>query len=218
MIGPCTRGQLEADKTNFTAKGGQVVYTDSADPDLDHGDARHAADDRTTWQAYAQTINDITLDDGYPDFRSLVNVTEIGGTGPGTSRCPSPSPIRTTAPARPWTRSRSTMTTNIRVTADPCRPPPGLPGVRVPVRHGRRVRGPLGRYRGQHERQPARLANGADVLVHEVIDRAWIDEKFGTPVPGSQMDALKTAHARVAHDHRRRRRGGRELPASGHWS
>jgi len=37
-----------------------------------------------------------------------------------------------------------------------------------------------------------RLANGADILVHEVIDRAWIDQKFGTPEPGSQMDALKT--------------------------
>ena len=31
-----------------------------------------------------------------------------------------------------------------------------------------------------------RLANGADILVHEVIDRAWIDQKFGTPEPGSR--------------------------------
>jgi ribonuclease BN (tRNA processing enzyme) len=37
-----------------------------------------------------------------------------------------------------------------------------------------------------------KLANGSDVLVHEVIDRAWIDQKFGTPEPGSPMAALKT--------------------------
>lgn len=37
-----------------------------------------------------------------------------------------------------------------------------------------------------------KLANGADILIHEVIDRAWIDQKCGTPAPGSQMDTLKT--------------------------
>jgi ribonuclease BN (tRNA processing enzyme) len=37
-----------------------------------------------------------------------------------------------------------------------------------------------------------KLANGSDILVHEVIDPAWINLKFGTPEPGSPMDALKT--------------------------
>jgi len=37
-----------------------------------------------------------------------------------------------------------------------------------------------------------KLVNGSDVLVHEVIDPAWIDQKFGIPEPGSQIAALKT--------------------------
>ena len=36
-----------------------------------------------------------------------------------------------------------------------------------------------------------RLANGTDILVHEVIDPAWVDLRFGDPEPGSRMEALK---------------------------
>jgi ribonuclease BN (tRNA processing enzyme) len=32
VYGPCNRGQLEKDKTSFVARGGQFVYSDSADP------------------------------------------------------------------------------------------------------------------------------------------------------------------------------------------
>jgi ribonuclease BN (tRNA processing enzyme) len=35
------------------------------------------------------------------------------------------------------------------------------------------------------------LADGADILVHEVIDPAWIERKFGAN-PQPPMDALKT--------------------------
>ncbi len=192
VIGPCTRGQLEADKTNFTAKGGQVVYTDSADPDLITSTPGTRQMTETIWQAYAQTINDITLDDGYPDFRSLVNVTEIGGTAPWDIPMPVSvkDPNNGTCPAMdPFEIYRDG---NVRVTAvlvDHHQVYPSF-AYRFDTADGSVVfSGDTGPNTSGNLQ---RLAKGADVLVHEVIDRAWIDEKFGTPVPGSQMDALKT--------------------------
>lgn|GEM_PF-3372950 len=83
VIGPSNRGQLDADKTNFTNKGGQVIYTDSADLDSITATPGIRQMTNITWRAFAQTINDMTLDNGYPDFRSLVEGKEIGGTEPG---------------------------------------------------------------------------------------------------------------------------------------
>jgi ribonuclease BN (tRNA processing enzyme) len=146
----------------------------------------------TIWQAYAQTINDITLDDGYPDFRSLVNVTEIGGAAPWDIPMPVSvkDPNNGTCPAMdPFEIYHDDL---IRVTAvlvDHHQVYPSF-AYRFDTTDGSVVfSGDTGPNTSGNLQ---RLANGADVLVHEVIDRAWIDEKFGTPVPGTQMDALKT--------------------------
>ncbi len=45
-----------------------------------------------------------------------------------------------------------------------------------------------------------KLASRPDPLIHEVIDLAWIDLKFGDPMPGSQMAALKE-HMLLPHLH-----------------
>jgi ribonuclease BN (tRNA processing enzyme) len=192
VIGPCNRGQLEADRVNFTEKGGQVVYTDSADPGKITATPGTRQMTGTIWQAYAQTINDITLDDGYPDFRSLVNVTEIGGnaswdipmpvkvTDPNNGTCPAMDPFEVY------------RDDNVRVSAvlvDHHQVYPSF-AYRFDTADGSVVlSGDTG---PETNGNLQRLANGADVLVHEVIDRSWIELKFGTPVPGSQMDALKT--------------------------
>ncbi|KAF5046755.1 Ribonuclease BN [anaerobic digester metagenome] len=192
VIGPCGRGQLDDDRTNFTARGGQVIYTDSADPDLITATPGTRQMTETIWQAYAQTINDMTLDDGYPDFRSLVEVREIGGTGPKDIPMPVvvTDPNNGTCPAMdPFEIYRDDL---VRVTAtlvDHHQVYPSF-AYRFDTADGSVVfSGDTG---PDTNGNLQKLADGANILVHEVIDRAWIDQKFGTPAPGSQMAALKT--------------------------
>ena len=191
VIGPCDRGKLDADKTNFTQRGGQVIYTDSADPDSITPTPGIRQMTNLIWQAYAQTINDITLDDGYPDFRNTVHVREIGGTGPDDIPLPVsvPDPNTETCPAMdPFEVYHDDL---VRVTATLVDHHQVFPSFayRFDTEDGSVVfSGDTGPdTNGNLEK----LADGADILVHEVIDRAWIDQKFGTPEPGSQMDALK---------------------------
>ncbi|NLX48891.1 MAG: MBL fold metallo-hydrolase [Methanospirillum sp.] len=192
VFGPCTRGQLEEDRVGFTNRGGRIVSTDSADPEQITTSPGTRQMTEVIWQAYAQAINDLTLDDGYPDFRSLVNVTEIGGnaswdipmpvtvTDPNNGTCPAMDPFEVYRDS------------NVRVTAvlvDHHQIYPAF-AFRFDTQDGSVVfSGDTGPDTGGNLQ---RLATGADILVHEVIDRAWIDQKFGAPAPGSPMDALKT--------------------------
>jgi ribonuclease BN (tRNA processing enzyme) len=192
VIGPGNRGQLEEDKTDFIKRGGQVIYTDSADATRITSTPGTRQMTELIWQAFAQTINDITLDDGYPDFRSLVKVTEIGGTEPGDIPLPVsvPDPNNETCPKMdPFEVYRDDL---IRVTATLVDHHQVFPAFayRFDTADGSVVfSGDTG---PDTNGNLQKLADGADILVHEVIDRAWIDQKFGIPEPGSQMDALKT--------------------------
>ncbi|MGZ8898053.1 MAG: MBL fold metallo-hydrolase [Halobacteriota archaeon] len=192
VIGPSNRGQLDADKTNFTNKGGQVIYTDSADLDSITATPGIRQMTNITWQAFAQTINDMTLDNGYPDFRSLVEVKEIGGTAPGDIPMPIsiPDPNNGTCPAmEPFEVYHDDLVRVTAILVDHHQVFPSF-AYRFDTADGSVVfSGDTGPNTNGNLQ---RLANGADILVHEVIDRAWIDQKFGTPEPGSQMDALKT--------------------------
>ncbi len=192
VFGPGNRGQLETDKTSYLQRGGQVISTDSANPALNTTTPGTRQMTRMIWQAYAQTINDMTLDNGYPDFTRVVNVTEIGGTGPYDIRMPVsvPDPDNETCPAmEPFEVYRDA---NVRVTAilvDHHQVYPAF-AYRFDTADGSVVfSGDTG---ADTKGNLQRLANGADVLVHEVIDPAWINQKFGNPEPGSQMAALKT--------------------------
>jgi ribonuclease BN (tRNA processing enzyme) len=192
VIGPSNRGQLDADKTNFTNKGGQVIYTDSADLDSITATPGIRQMTNITWQAFAQTINDMTLDNGYPDFRSLVEVREIGGTEPGDIPMPVsvPDPNNGTCPAmEPFEIYRDDLVRVTAILVDHHQVFPSF-AYRFDTADGSVVfSGDTGPNTNGNLQ---RLADGADILVHEVIDRAWIDQKFGTPELGSQMDALKT--------------------------
>jgi len=186
IFGPGARGELEADKTNYLNRSGTIVetYDGQTSPGLRQMTA-------LIWQAYAQTINDMTLDNGYPDFTRLVTITELGGSEPGDIPIPAdvPDPNADTCPAMEPFAVYSDE--NIQVTA-------------ILVNHSQVY--PSFAYRFDTPDASIvfsgdtgivtngnlqRLANGADILVHEVIDEAWIDVKFGTPAEGTQMAALK---------------------------
>jgi len=76
VIGPCDRGQLDINKSGFDES--RLVYTDSANLPLITPTPGIRQTTDLIWQAFAQTINDMMLDNAYPDFRSLVEVQEIG--------------------------------------------------------------------------------------------------------------------------------------------
>ncbi len=188
VFGPPNRGQLEDDKTNYT---GTIVYTDSSDPELITSTPGTRQMTALIMQAFAQTVNDMTLDNGYPDFTKVVKVTEIGGTQPGDIPLPVPvpDPNNDTCPAMdPFEVYRDDQ---VRVTCTLVDHHQVFPAfayrfdtadgsVTFSGDTGKNTKGNL-----------QKLANGSDVLVHEVIDRAWINKKFGNPANGTRMYALK---------------------------
>ncbi len=191
VIGPSNRGQLEADKVNFTAKGGRVIYTDSADPAAITATPGTRQLTNFTWEAFAQSINDQALDYGVPDYRSLIEVREIGGTAPRDIPMPVsvPDPNNGTCPPmQPFEVYRDGLVRVTAILVDHHQVFPAF-AYRFDTADGSVVfSGDTGsNTKGNLER----LADGADVLVHEVVDRAWVDQKFGTPEPESELYALK---------------------------
>lgn len=192
VFGPGDRGQLEADTSGYGKRGGQIVITDSADPGASTATPGIRQMTKNIWKAYAQSVNDMTLDNGCSDFTSLVDVREIGGAGPDDIRLPVsvPDPNNGTCPAMdPFEVYRDDK---VRVTATLVDHHQVFPAFayRFDTADGSVVfSGDTGPdTNGNLEK----LADGSDVLVHEVIDVAWIDRKFGTPEPGSPVAALKT--------------------------
>jgi ribonuclease BN (tRNA processing enzyme) len=200
VYGPATRGPLEVNKTRYT---GRIVYVDSANPTLEIPTPGMRQQTESTLESYAQAINDMTLDSGYRDYTSLVEVHEIG-TGPGE-----PGDIQFHAEGLDLTNETCVAMDpfevysdeNVRVTAtlvDHHQVFPSL-AYRFDTVDGSVVfSGDTGNNtRGNLQK----LADGADILVHEVIDPAWIDQKFGNVTPGSPMDALKihmlTSHTTI---------------------
>ena len=192
VIGPGNRGELEADKNNYIKKGGHIVSTDSANPALITTTPGTRQMTSLIWQAYAQTINDMTLDNGYNDFTTLVRVREIGGTEPEDI----PMPLSVTDPNNDTCPAMDPFEVyedeNVRVTAilvDHHQVYPAF-AYRFDTADGSVVfSGDTG---PDTKGNLQRLSKGADILVHEVIDPAWIDQQFGNPEPGTQKDALKT--------------------------
>lgn len=191
VIGPADRGVLEEDRSGFGISGGEVIFTDSANPALITPTPGTRLMTSLIWQAFAQAINDITLDDGYPDFRSLVRIREIGGDEPDDIPLPVtvPDPNANTCPEMdPFEVYRDEQVRVTAVLVDHHQVFPAF-AYRFETKDGSVVfsgdTGPDTRGNLQ------RLANGTDILVHEVIDPAWVDLRFGDPEPGSRMEALK---------------------------
>jgi ribonuclease BN (tRNA processing enzyme) len=194
VFGPASRGPLEADKCSYLVRNGTIFTVDSANPALEITTPGIRQMTNNIFEAYSQDINDMTLDNGYRDWAKLVEVHEIGVNpgAPGDIRIPAavPDPNNDTCPAMdPFEVYKDD---NVRVTAilvDHHQVFPAL-AYRFDTADGSVVfSGDTG---NNTKGNLQKLAHGADILVHEVIDPAWIDLKFGNVTNGSQMAALKT--------------------------
>jgi len=182
VIGPCDRGQLDINKSGFDES--RLVYTDSANLPLITPTPGIRQTTDLIWQAFAQTINDMMLDNAYPDFRSLVEVQEIGTRLPtqDSPTCPVSAPFLIYPGDEIGVEAWATLVDHHQVYpsfAFRFNTPGG--SVVFSGDTGANTNGNL-----------QALAWGADVLVHEVIDTEWVNFKFGTNPPvGSRAYALR---------------------------
>jgi len=184
VYGPGNRGQLEADIYKLRVPvvnprnptPGTVEMTDYL------------------WQAYAQAINDFTRDNGWPDFTKLFEVHDIvlprhlpGFKSPNKTPCVQMAPFEIF-------RDRNVIVHAILVDHHQVFPSYAF---RFDTADGSVVfsgdTGPDTRGNLQ------RLAAGADILVHEVIDPAWIDATFGPPGTWDQATEALVTHLETAH-------------------
>ncbi len=191
VYGPGNRGQLEANVLKpYGIPDPKVVYTDSATPTSVTPTPGTEQMTNILWQAFAQTINDFTYDDAYPDFTEMVVPNDITlpftVSDPNSNTCPAMSPfqIYDDSNVAVW----ATLVDHHQVF-------PSF-AFRFDTDDGSVV------FSGDTGPNTAGnlqlLAKGADILVHEVIDEAWIDLTFGQVEPGTPGYALKT-HLETAH-------------------
>lgn len=222
VFGPCSRGELEVDKSYYLGypTNGTVIQTDTADlnsiayPGIITPTPGTRQMTEIIWQAFSQSINNMTLDNGYPDFTQLVKIKEIGGTDPDDD-IPwpmdyAPEPSQNTCPriekfliypedengVSVW----ATLVDHHQVFpafAFRFDTPDGSVVFSGDTGHNTTgIAHPTNKQLADGNLQ--RLADGADILVHEVIDRAWIDKKFGATPTTDSMAALK-AHMLGSH-------------------
>jgi len=191
VFGPCNRGKLEEDKSEYLQRNGTIIPTITYEPYSSTQTPGTREMTELIWQAYAQTINDMTLDNGYPDFTSLIDVKEIGPydneilvpmpegwSDPNAEPCPHITPFVVYSDDK--VEVKATLVNHHQVF-------PAF-AFRFDTNDGSVViSGDTGRDTSWNLQE---LAAGADILVHEVIDPAWIEQKFG-PKPEPPMDALK---------------------------
>lgn len=205
VFGPGDRGQLAENKTGYQ---GTIVETPS-------GSKTPGTKEMTSllWQAYAQTINDFTLDNGWGDFTTLVEPHDIGWTGNSDIQIPLPRQGFSDPSLRcsPYFVDPNTT---------PCPPmelflvyqnPDNDVSVRATLVDHRQVF-PSFAYRfdtpdgsvvisGDTGADTCgnlkRLAKGADVLVHEVIDEDWIEILAETGVPDALIEHLNSVHTKI---------------------
>jgi len=205
VFGPGDRGQLEENKTGYQ---GAIVETPG-------GSRTPGTKEMTSllWQAFAQTINDFTLDNGLTDFTTLVEVHDIGWTGESDILIPLPrngfpdparqcnpyfiDPNTTPCPPMEPFKVYENRETNVSVHAtlvDHHQVFPSL-AYRFDTPDGSVViSGDTGANTCGNLKK---LAQGADVLVHEVIDEAWIEILAGTGFPGPLIEHLNAVHTKI---------------------
>ncbi len=188
IIGPGDRGRLEENRSGYA---GSVIQAATCNPPLVTPTPGTRMMTDHILQAFAQTFNNCTHDEGYPDIPKIIDVREIGD--PKT--IPWPKGFVIPDPTKPWTSDVTCPAMEpfeiykddrLRVTAilvDHYEVYPSF-AFRFDTADGSVVisgdTGPDTRGNLQ------KLARGADVLVHEVIDDFWIktcykDVKEGDP-------------------------------------
>ncbi len=185
VIGPGARGQLEdvypAGRTN-------------AAPIINPANPTPGTADMTSYllQAYAQTINNMTQDAGWSDFSKLLSVHEIPlpplprsdyPVDPATGRSLNTAPWPDMAPILVYQDALVT----VRATLVNHGPVYGSFAFRFDTADGAVV---FSGDTGYPCSNLVQLAQGADVLVHEVIDPAFINNLFPPPLTPA-TEALK---------------------------
>lgn len=180
VIGPGSRGKLPP------ASGGKDGVSDVVAPEQPMPGT--VAMTEALYRAFAADINDNILDSRKPNPHSRVEVMDIAlpaGLGVDPDRDPAP----TMAPFEIYRDE------NVRVTATLVNHAPVYPAFayRFDTSNGSVV------FSGDTSphRNLIRLADGADVLVHEVIDTAWVDALY--PKPRSAAQEAKAHHLVHAH-------------------
>ncbi len=206
VFGPGDRGQLEENKTGYR---GTIIATPG-------GSETPGTKEMTKllWQAFAQTINDFTLENGWIDFTNLVELHDIGWTGgsdiliplprqgssnptlqcnpyfidPNTTPCPPIEPFMVYRSPDNDVSVWATLVDHHQVfpsLAYRFDTPDG--SVVISGDTGANTCGNL-----------KKLARGADILVHEVIDVAWVKVLAETGVPGPLIEHLDSVHTKIS--------------------
>ncbi|UFS70243.1 MBL fold metallo-hydrolase [Geomonas sp. RF6] len=205
VFGPGDRGQLEENKTGYH---GTIIETPAGSRTPGTKEMTHLL-----WQAFAQTINDFTLDDGWVDFTTLVDLREIGWLqgsdiaiplprhavaasaaecapyfiDPNTTPCPSLEPFIVYRNPDNGVTVSATLVDHHQVfpaLAYRFDTPDG--SVVISGDTGANTCGNL-----------QRLALGADLLVHEVIDEEWIEHQAAVGVPAALIEHLSSVHTKI---------------------
>lgn len=177
VFGPGPRGEL--------APVFQVPGRPRAEPDVVFPEAPTPGTVQMTdgiFRAFATDINDRVRDYLWPDLRTLVHARDIALPTIAGFRSPNQTPTPDMEPFAVWSDAQ------VRVTATLVAHAPVFPSFafRFDSEQGSVVfsgdTGPC--------QNLVRLARNADVLVHEVIDTAWVDQLFPPPLDAA-TEALK---------------------------
>lgn len=180
VVGPGSRGKVVPLAVNATSEP-PLINPQNPSPGI-------GAMTEYLYQAYASDLNDNMRDSLKPDPHSLINVREV--TVPGSASIdPDVDPA---PPIEPFTVYEDDR---VRVSATLVKHPPVYPsfGYRFDTDNGSIV------FSGDtaYSENLIRLARGADVLVHEVIDSKWVESLF--PTPPSPAQAAKMEHLIKSH-------------------
>lgn len=180
IFGPCNRGRLDE---NIAQYSGTIVKTDSADPTQITPTPGTQQMTNLLLQAFAQNFQNCARDVGYPDIPKIIEVKDIGDP----RGVPWPKGFISPDPAKPWTAAQTCPAMDpfeiykddlVRVTAilvDHNQVYPSF-AFRFDTSDGSIViSGDTG---PDTKGNMQKLAKGADVLVHEVIDDVWVNYTF----------------------------------------
>ncbi len=180
IIGPGDRGRLEENQTGYS---GSIIKAECGGSTPATATPGTKQMTNLLLQAFAQNFNDCALDAGYPDLPNIIEAKEIGD--PRT--IPWPADFIPPDPSKPWTRNETCPAMDpfeiyrddlVRVSAtlvDHYQVYPSF-AFRFDTNDGSLViSGDTG---PDTKGNLQKLANGADILVHEVIDNVWIETAF----------------------------------------
>lgn len=184
VLGPGNRGMLDKDVYN-----GKVPVVNAENP-------TPGTVEMTDYllKAFAQTINDFTRDDGASDFTKRYEVSDIQlpfkVADPNKTPCPPMDPFTIYENHRIGITVKATLVDHHQMF-------PAF-GFRFDTNDGSVV---FSGDTGPHNANLIKMAKGADILVHEVIDKVWIDHLFGPgpsdPTQQALLTHLKTAHTMI---------------------